>query len=303
HGVQKIRTIIKTEAPHIIHCHMKNAHLLAGLAQKRDNLAPLIRTIYNPEQLGRDLRTRLCNKYFSHGLIVMTEQTKQSAVKHFFSQERIKVIEPGIDVKRFSPKRSLNQKPDSIGCLDKFFVIGMVTRIRKTRRLDISLQVLHQLHQQYPQLRLLLVGRGRPGAYESVVEKPVSELGIKDLVIPTGYCQGDELVEAFRKMDVLIYTMPGTDKTCRTVREAMSAGVPVIAPRIGFLPQLIQDRVSGRLVNLTPNSFSSALKELLDAPNYLKELSQGALESAQKKFDLSVQAEETLQFYERIMEI
>jgi glycosyltransferase involved in cell wall biosynthesis len=126
-------------------------------------------------------------------------------------------------------------------------------------------------------------------------------MGIGNRIITAGYCQGDELVAAFRKMKVLLYPMPGTDKTCRTVREAMASGVPVIAPNLGFLPRLIQDRINGRLIDLNPESFAQALKELIDRPEHLKYLSQGALKSAQKRFDLSVQAEKTLQFYERLL--
>lgn len=295
-GIQKIRKIITDENPDIIHCHMRNAHFLAGLAQKKDR-ALLVRTIYDPEQLGGDLRSKCCNKYFSHGLIVMTEQTKQLAVDQSFPAQKIEIIEPGIDALRFSPERSLEQDLDFVGSLEENFVAGLVTRIRPTRRLDVAMQAIDQLHGQYPQLRLLLVGRGRPGAFESVVDQPASEMGIRDLIIPTGYCQGDDLVAAYRKMDVLIYTMPGTDKTCRTVREAMAAGVPVIAPKIGFLTQLIEDKVNGRLVDFNPESFALALKELMDSPEYLKRLSQGTLESAKERFDLSVQAEKTLQFY------
>jgi hypothetical protein len=261
--VYSLRQVLEANAPSVVHCHMRNAHLLAGLACGR-KLRPLfVRTVYNPE-------------------------------------EDVKVIEPGIDVNRFSPERPLEN-----GICFKLrdnhaFVAGMITRIRKTRRLDVPLKAIKLLSNSHPHLRLLLVGRGREGAYESVVDRPASEMGIGNRVIPLGYCQGDDLVAALRAMDVLLYPMPGTDKTCRTVREALAAGVPVIAPNIGFLPQLIEDNVNGRLVDLQPESFAQALKELMDSPQDVQRLSQGALESAQR-FNPAIQAGKTLQFYSRLM--
>ncbi len=299
-GIRKLREIIEAENPHIIHCHMHNAHFLAGLANKKDNNFLLVRSIYNPELLAQDLRSRFCNKHFTHGLIVMTEKVKQSAVQQSFSTEKIEVIEPGIDVERFSPNRSLDQDLCSIDSLEGYFVMGMVTRIRQARRLDISLQLIKQLHFQYPQLRLLLAGRGRPGAFESVVDRPASEMGIRNYIFPIGYCEGDQLVAAYRKMDVLVYPMPGTDQTCRTVREAMAAGVPVVAPRLGYLTDLIQNGENGYLVDFSAENFARAIKKLIDSKDKLKKLSQGALESAQNRFSLNQQAKKTLYFYQRL---
>jgi glycosyltransferase involved in cell wall biosynthesis len=298
-GRQKIRKVIETECPDVIHCHMQNAHLLAGLALRKNTTPLTIRTIYTPEQIRRDMRHTWCIRHCTQGIIVVSEKVKHLYCRQGVSLDAIEVIAPGIDVQRFSPVRPLEQDIDFVK-RDDFFVAGMITRIRETRRLDIPLQALHQLQNLTPQLRLLLVGRGRPGAFEKVVDQPATAMGIRDQIIPVGYCQGDALVAALRKMDVLLYPMPGTDKTCRTVREALAAGVPVIAPRYGFLPELIQDGVSGRLVDGHPASFAQALKDLMDSPEYLQRLSQGALESARKRFDLSVQAEKTLQLYTRL---
>jgi L-malate glycosyltransferase len=300
-GARKIRDIILSKTPDVIHCHMLNAHLLVGLASK--NLKPeplLIRTIYNPDGLGRDLRSRWCHRRATHGFIVVSEKARLSALAQAIPERAIEVIAPGIDSKRFSPNRELKQNLASLppdGC----FVAGAVSRIRKARRLDVILETVNELHHSYPGLRLLLVGRGRPGAFEEVIETPALKMGIRDKVIDVGYCLGDDLVAAYRRMHVLLYAVPGTDKTCRTVREALACGVPVIAPKIGFLPELIENGKNGYLVALSPKNFATALKNLMDSPDTLKSLSRGALETAQKKFAMQTRAEKTFEFYQRLM--
>jgi len=300
-SVYGLRTVLNANAPDVIHCHMRNAHLLAGLAHKRKITPLFVRTVYDPENIPRDFRNNWCFKHCTHGIVVVTEKAKQSSKQRSVPERNIEVIEPGIDVQRFSPKRPLKSEIRFNLPADLAFVAGMITRIRKTRRLDVPLKAIKLLNDAYHQLRLLLVGRGSEGAYESVVDRPASEMGIRDRIIPVGYCQGDELVAALRSMDVLLYPIPGTDKTCRTVREALAAGVPVIAPRIGFLPQLIEDNANGRLVDLKPESFAQALKDLMDSPKDVQRLSKGAIESAQR-FNLATQAEKTLQFYARLMQ-
>jgi glycosyltransferase involved in cell wall biosynthesis len=182
---------------------------------------------------------------------------------------------------------------------DGSFVVGVVSRIRESRRIDIALAAVKLLSQKYPQLQMLLVGRGREGAVENVVINPVREMGIANRVFLAGYCRGDRLVAAYRAMDVLIYPMPGTDKSCRTVREAMAAGTPVIAPRIGFLTELIDDAYNGRFMEFSAESAANILSELIADAGLLDQMKHNALQTSIKRFSRSHHGKKVLSFYKR----
>ena len=134
-----------------------------------------------------------------------------------------------------------------------------------------------------------------------VVEKPARQMDIWDRIVMAGYCEGDRLVAAYRAMDVLVYASPGSDKSCRTVREAMAAGLPVIAPGIGFLPELIEDHVSGRLMDLSWESLAKILEELIDDKVKLREMGRRSLKTSILRFSLMLQAERTLNFYQKLL--
>ncbi len=304
--VAVMRRILLAQKPDVVHCHMRNAHLLAGLARrKQQDSFRLVRSVYNPEKLGRDWRSRWCYRRATDGLVVVGKAARESALDAGFPSGKIAVAEPGVDLDRFSPDRLLPEKSDArrldVSGGDNCFVAGVVSRIRSTRRLDIPLEAVFQLHSAYPRLKLFLVGHGRAGAYKKVVEEPVQRLGLSEAVIRAGYCRGDDLVEAYRRMQVLLYPMAGTDKTCRTVREAMASAVPVIASRRGFLPELIDDGKNGYLVEPDSESFAGALKKLLDCPEKQRAFSQWALFRARKRFSLPNQAEKILQFYQCLL--
>jgi glycosyltransferase involved in cell wall biosynthesis len=108
-------------------------------------------------------------------------------------------------------------------------------------------------------------------------------------------------VAAYRAMDVLVYPIPGSDKSCRTVREAMAAGVPVIAPEVGFLPELIQDHSTGRLMALAWESLAKILEELILDKAQLSEMGQRSLQTAIRRFSPILQAEKTLDFYHKLL--
>ena len=296
-----LRLMLKQFKPDVIHCHKRNAHLMGFLSRGMPKPPIIVRSCFDSEGPQQDLRSWLLHKFGTEGLVVINEKSKQAALaRNVLSPDTVQVIEPGIDLDRFSPQRKISADQHSFGLKPDAFVVGIVSRIRDSRRLDITLKVIHKLAKAYPQLQMLLVGRGREGAVEIVVEKPAREMAILDRIVMAGYCDEDRLVAAYRAMDVLVYASPGSDQSCRTVREAMAAGIPVIAPAIGFLPELIEDHVTGRLMDISRQDLAKILEELIRDEVKLHEMGRRALKKAVLRFSPMLQAEKTLSFYHKL---
>ncbi len=298
-----LRPLLKRFQPHVIHCHKSNAHLMGFLSRGISKPPVIVRSCYDSDGPQQGFRSRLLYKLGTEGMVVINDQSKQVAIaRNRLSPETVQVIEPGIDLDRFSPQRKISEDQHSFGVKPDSFVIGVVSRIRDSRRLDIPLKAIEALAKVFPQLQLLLVGRGREGAVEMVVEKPAREMDILDRIVMAGYCEGDRLVAAYRAMDVLVYASPGSDKSCRTVREAMAAGIPVIAIGAGFLPELIEDRITGRLMELSWESLARILEELIQNEVKLREMGQRSLNTSIQRFSPMLQAERTLDFYQKLLQ-
>ena len=297
-----LRPMLKQFQPDVIHCHKKNAHLMGFLSRGIQKPPVIVRSCYDSEGPQHDFRSWLLYKFGTEGLVVINEKSKQTAfARNILSSDTVRAIEPGIDLDRFSPQRKISADQHSFGLKPDAFVVGVVSRIRDSRRLDITLKAIHKLAKAHPQLQLLLVGRGREGAVETVVEKPAREMDILDRIVMAGYCDGDRLVAAYRAMDVLVYASPGSDKSCRTVREAMAAGIPVIAPAIGFLPELIEDHVTGRLMDVSGENLAIILEELIREDIKLHDMGRRSIKTAILRFSPMLQAEKTLNFYHKLL--
>ena len=81
----------------------------------------------------------------------------------------------------------------------------------------------------------------------------------------------------------------------------MAAGIPVIAPAIGFLPELIEDHAIGRLMELSWESLVKILGELIQDEVKLHEMGSNALKTALTRFSPLLQAERTLNFYQELL--
>ena len=301
-SVLGLRKLLKKFVPDIIHCHMPNAHLLAGLARGAASRPHIIRSEYNPSGIKKNIRSSFLYKYSTDGLVVLDNATKKEAISMYdFDQDTVQVAEPGVDLQRFSTNKNSPSKRKEFNLAENNFVMGVVSRIRKSRRIDIPMGALNLLSDKFPHLRLMLVGHGRKGASDEVVAGPAAKMGITDKVILPGYCRGDRLVDAYSVMDVLVYPFPGTDKTCRTVREAMAAGVPVIAPDMGFLPKMIEDGTNGWLMDTSPESLASILPNLIKDRESLKKTAENAFKTAQQRFSPVRQAENIFSLYHKIL--
>lgn len=286
----------------IVHAHMVNAHLMGGTAARRAlPKARVVATFYEPDGPPRGWRQKLLLGSYTDGAVVLTPQARDNLVRLFrFPLDRIAIIEPGVDVARFDSPLSQEAARSLLGLSPQDVVVGMVTRIREARRLDLVLEAVARLAPKMPNLKLMIVGRGGEGAVEEVIEQPAEALGIRGRIVLPGYCRDQMLVAAYKAMDLLAYPFPGTDPSCRTVREAMSAGLPVVASRVGYLKTLVREGETGLLTDPEPAAVAEAIGRLLTDTELRAKMAQQAVREARERFSTKLQAEKCLTFYEKI---
>jgi sugar transferase (PEP-CTERM/EpsH1 system associated) len=167
-------------------------------------------------------------------------------------RRKVLTIQNGVDVDRFTPdsrdkaRRALGVSPDTV-------VIGTVGRLDPVKDQVSLIEAFAPLARQHPNLVAVLVG---DGPHRGVVADRVSNLGISDRVRLLG-----------RRMDVPVllagfdvFVLPSiAEGMSNTVLEAMAAGVPVVATRVGGSPEMVEDGVTGLLVPV------GARRELADA--------------------------------------
>ena len=256
----RLKKFLASFQPDVIHAHLSNAHPLAALALRRaaSPCPLLVRTIYGPEGPGWPLRFRWISCPATDGLILASEKTNLPVCGRLANApERIATILPGIDVDEFADRHDLG-KLENITVPPGALVVGMIASINKRRRLDLALEAVAKLAPRHPNLHLLFIGRGTPELY---IHEPARQLGISDRILYAGYCRNDDLVRAFHTMDALIYPIHGTDPSCRTVREALATGTPVIAANRGIMDELIDDGQTGFLAPFSADGLAEALEK------------------------------------------
>ena len=168
--------------------------------------------------------------------------------------------------------------------------------MQRHRRFDELLQGVKLA--SVPNLRVLVVGRGTN--MKEVAVKPAKRLGLDRVVKFTGYL-GKEYLNTVASFDALLFLVPGSDGTCRAIREAMAMGKPVIGARRGMIPELIEDGVTGLVVDDTPENIARAIERLAGDRELVRDLGARARKQALERFDVGLQAREVRNIYERVL--
>jgi L-malate glycosyltransferase len=163
------------------------------------------------------------------------------------------------------------------------FLLGIVARLQLHRRFEMLWDAVAALKERGVAFHLLTVGRGTN--QEQVGHRPVAERALADRVTFTGYLRGDAYVRALQAMQAQIFLVPGSDPTCRALREGMSLGVPSLATRRGMLPELVVHGATGLVIDESADALAAAMEQLAADPAASARYGRAARERADALFD------------------
>jgi glycosyltransferase involved in cell wall biosynthesis len=232
-------------------------------------------------------------------MITFSERARREDAEHFgLPLERVAKVLPALDLSRYDPQKDYKDMRTLFGIKPGEVVIGMIARFQKYRRTDVFLEAVRTVAKEFPNIKVLLVGRS--SQIEESVVRPMKELGVEPRVVLAGYRTQDYL-DTLASMDIFVFLMAGSDGTARALREAMAMGKPVIVANRGMLPELVEDGVSGLVVDDTPEGLANAALRLLRHPEMREALGKAAYQKAHQDFRLERQVEAVEDFYQKMM--
>ena len=198
--------------------------------------------------------------------VVAFSEHERDAIARLYNSGRdhIAVIPCGVDIDRFQPVDGDRARKD-LG-LDDGKVVLYVGRIEPLKGIDILLKAVAQLGET-ENVRTLIIGGDSGGDLEVERLKSLAdELGISSHVYFVGRVEQGELPAYYSAADVCV--VPSWYESFGLVAlESMACGTPVVASRVGGLPTIVKDGVTGYLVPWRcPEPFADRLDILLHSP-------------------------------------
>jgi glycosyltransferase involved in cell wall biosynthesis len=277
-----LRRLVRAEGVELIHAHHSHDHWLAWAlgARRRDGRrATIVRSFHNLRAVrGGRLAGALYRRTAAAFAVSRAIEARCRAAG--FPAERV-CWTPGVaDLARFDGRADAAPIREEFKLGDAP-VIVCVSRLAPQRGHELLLAGYRRLLDRIPSARLLLVGKGETRAR---LEELVADLGLADRVVFTGYRDGD-LPAVLAAADCFALMGAGSDESCRAALEAMAAGRPVVARRVGALPETVSDGETGILVDdETPDALAQALALLLGDRARARAMGQAARRRAEDAF-------------------
>ena len=307
HSYLVVKNILKKEMPDVVHINnFKELSLSVFSAAKRLNL-PLIFTAHDYSLIcpranllngsGEICITpsRLCRLYNKIQKYLVDNKPDVVTAPSQFVIDKLKGAGLFKDVKKIKLPLGIglnNKKAEErydITDTDILYV-GSLSRHKGVHTLINAFKRL-----EYENIRLHVVGKGKD---ENEFKRIA---GSDQRIIFHGFVPDDELINLYQKANITVVPSIWYDNSPMVIYESLMNGTPVIGSRIGGIPELIEEGYNGFLFEARDeDELKAILENLVENPDELKRLGEGAFESV-KKYDMDKHIKKLEKLYKDLL--
>ena len=202
-------------------------------------------------------------------------------------REKISVIPNGVDTELYAPRARDEALAAELGVGQDQLVVGAVTHLTPRKGVHHLVEAMAGIAARVAGVKCLIVG-GVPTPedepFAQAVSRRIQELHLGDKVRLLGY--RTDVPALLNLFDVMVH--PSESENCpRSTLEAQASGVPVVGFRVGGMPEMVADGVTGVLVEpFDTGAMAEAVIRLLADPAQRQRLGQAGRRRAVRDFDL-----------------
>jgi len=272
----RLRRLVAAEGVDVVHTHHSHDQWLGWLCRGR---AALVRSFHSARAVSGGWAAAALHRR-TDAVIAVSDAIAARCREAGVAEARVFRVGGVTDVARFVDAGGGEQVRKEFG-LDPGPVVGSVARLAPGRGHEPLIRGFARLLSLRPHVRLLLIGKGEMRAR---LERLVADLGLAGHVLFAGYRDAD-LPAVLDALDVFVLMGAGSDESCRAAIEAMAAGRPVVARRVGALGETVAHGSTGLLLDDDrPESVERTLAELLDDPGRARRMGEAGRQRALAAF-------------------
>jgi glycosyltransferase involved in cell wall biosynthesis len=193
-------------------------------------------------------------------VITATSPFLADMTRHYTDKE-VHVVPFGVDCDVFRPTGRIN--------MTSAVTLGFVKHLKARYGPEYLIRAMEVIVRQYPQTRLLMAGSGE---LRSQLEELTGQLGLTRNVSFLGAIEHHQVPEILKNVN--IFVMPSIQEGFGvSAVEAQAMEIPVVATKVGGVPEVVRDGITGILVEpCNPEQLATAIIELIENPEKRKEM-------------------------------
>lgn len=265
--LRSLVSYLNRHRPAILHSHRYKEHILGAFASKLSHNPIVVQTYHGLEEhlrgwaaLKMSVYTRLntiSGNMAAQGFIGVSGEIA-GVLQRRYQSGMVRCIRNGIDLTHVKATKSHAEVREQLGIPAEAFVLGTVCRLTPVKGIEYLIRAwaITSKSYGYQQGRLVIVG---DGPLRPILEDLAREVGIADDTLFLG--TRTDVYDLMAAFDAL--AMPSLHEGIPMVLlEAMAMAVPIIASRVGGIPEILDD---GQEALLVPAQNADALSLAIDA--------------------------------------
>lgn len=298
-----LRAHVKRERPNILHSHRYKEHVLSAFAAKLSHNPYLVQTYHGLEEnlsgiAALKMRVNMSLGYLAGRLcasrIIAVSDEIRATLQARFGGDLVCRIHNGIDVERVVPQASKDMVRQKLDIPATAHLIGAVGRLSPIKGLEFLIQALGRLvvERRETSHYLMLVG---DGPLRSSLEQLAQEERVADHVRFLG--MRTDVYDLLSSCDV--FCLPSLHEGIPTVLlEAMALKVPLVASRVGGVPEVVTHGREGWLVESRDSKgLVEAIQALRSHPAQTEAMVGAARAKVESSFSIRYTARAVLHEY------
>ncbi len=297
----KLARLLRQEGTHVVHTHGYKSNVIGGIASQLSGCSLVIRTEHGkPLPISKhglskatlfSLLDHFVGRYWTDKIIAVSSDLSRMLAEKY-PLEKILTIYNGLDLLQFDAKYPKTNLKSEFGMTDENKFIGIFSRLNPEKGVSLFLKAAKLISLKNPHVRFFIVGDG-PLCGE--LKEEAALLNLEKYVIFTGF-RGDA-IDLLCQMDVVVLSSVHEGMPM-ILLEAMALQKPVVATRVGGIPEVVDDRRTGILVQPGDDySLAMACLEIIENRAMAKQFGVKAREDIERRFTAQIMLSKLMALY------
>jgi glycosyltransferase involved in cell wall biosynthesis len=245
-------------AADVVHVHRGKEHWLAAVAARLVGGRPIVRTRHIVQAIRPHAGNRWLYTRETALVVAVTEAIRgQCLAAGLLPPDRIVTLAGGADAEAYRPQPADPAVRRRLGVEDGAPLVGVVSGLRTMKGHRVLIEAAVRLAHEGLRPPIVFVGRGPT---EAALRQDIARAGLDTQVRFAGF--EPDLPPVMRALDVGLYVPLESEGMSRVVFEYLAAGRPLVATRVGVVPEALVD---GEHAALVPAGDAAALAAALGA--------------------------------------
>ena len=221
-----------------------------------------------------------CSQIVADASVIKREMVQKNGI----DPAKIEVIGSAVDLEKFKPPRDRTKFRRDIGVNSDAPLIGNVGMIRPDKGQLELVKAAPLVLEKRPDARFVIIGQGTGILKRGInVRNAIDRAELADKIIMAGYRW--DTPDVYAACDIIVIASLRTEASPIVLREAFASGRPVVATKVGDVPEIVRDRENGLLIEPgNPQALASAILEFISDPELAAHCAANGLRYASDNF-------------------